>query len=117
MRKPSEAYIREQSLKNELEYISISGHIYEEVSKLRDFLYERVYWVKETGIEFKKIKNILHSIFNYILDNPNQYIPPYPEEDPLERRVIDFVAGMTDRYVMKLFKKITFPVQITEFLE
>jgi dGTPase len=106
-----------QSLKNKLEYISISDHIYEEVSRLRDFLYERVYWVKETGTEFRKIKNILHSIFHYILDNPNQYIPPYPKKDPLERRVMDFVAGMTDPYVMKLFKKITFPSQITEFLE
>jgi dGTPase len=107
----------EQSLKNKIEYISISAHIYEEVCKLRDFLYERVYWVKETGIEFRKIKNILHSIFHYILDNPTEYLPPYPEEDTLERRVMDFVAGMTDRYVMKLFKKITFPVQITGFLE
>jgi dGTPase len=107
----------EQSLKNDLQYISISGYIYEEVSKLRDFLYEKVYWVKETKDEFRKIKKILESVFEYILDNPEDYIPPYPDEDPPERRVIDFIAGMTDRYVMKLFEKITYPARITMFLE
>jgi dGTPase len=107
----------EQSLKNNLEYIHISDDIYEEICKLRDFLYERVYWVKESREEIEKIKKIMHSVFDYIMDNPDKYINPYPEGDSLERRAIDFVAGMTDRYMLRLFKEITFPANIAGFLE
>lgn len=99
----------EQSLKKNLEYIAISDDIYHAVCKLRDFLYQYVYGVKESEAEIAKIRNILFHIYDYILANAEDYIYPYPEEDAKERRVIDFIAGMTDRYVLKLFFEITTP--------
>lgn len=110
--------IIDESLKNHLEFISISKNIYEEIYKLRDFLYEKVYLVKESPVELKKIRNILHSVYQLIIENPGEYINPFPPEDTLERRAIDFIAGMTDRYAMNLFKRIAFPTRdITEFLD
>ncbi len=107
-----------ESLKNNLEYISLSKDIYEEIYKLRDFLYDKVYLVKESPGELKKIRNILNSVYQLIIENPGEYINPFPPGDPLERRAIDFIAGMTDRYAMKIFKRITFPINdITELLD
>jgi dGTPase len=107
-----------QSLKNNLEFISISEEIYAEIRKLRDFLYETVYLVKETREEIGKIRGILHSIYRHVMENPGDYVNPYPEEDSLERRAIDFIAGMTDRYVIKMFKRLTFPAgEITDLLD
>ena len=37
---------------------------------------------------------------------------PYPEKDSQERRIIDFIAGMTDRYALKLFKNIAIPTYL-----
>jgi len=101
-----------QSLENDLQYISISDEIYNEISILRDFLYEKVYMIKESGEEIEKIKNIILTVYHYILKKPEDYIYPYPEQDSIERRAIDFIAGMTDRYVMNLFKRITFPTTL-----
>lgn len=98
-----------QSLKSNLEYISISGHIYEELSHLRDFLFERVYFVKESEEEIERIRQILTTIYRHVQKDPEKYINPYPAEDPLERRIIDFIAGMTDRYALNLFKQFSFP--------
>ncbi len=110
--------IIDESLKNNLEFISISKDIYEEIYRLRDFLYEKVYLVKESPEELKKIKNILHSVYQLVIENPGEYINPFPQEDTLERRAIDFIAGMTDRYAMNIFKRITFPINdITELLD
>ena len=110
--------IIDESLKNNLEFISISKDIYEEICKLRDFLYEKVYLVKESPGELEKIRKILHSVYQLILEIPEEYINPFPAGDPLERRAIDFIAGMTDRYVMNIFKRITFPANdITELLD
>lgn len=98
-----------QTLEQNLEYISISENIYREISLLRDFLYDNVYYIKESTEEVKKIEKILLTVYDYIMEYPGDFIYPYPEDDPVERRVIDFIAGMTDRYVMNLFEKITFP--------
>ncbi|MCK4764273.1 MAG: deoxyguanosinetriphosphate triphosphohydrolase [Candidatus Aminicenantes bacterium] len=97
------------TLQDDLESISISGKIYSEITKLRDFLYERVYWVKESEEEKQKIKNILFTIYSFVKKNPGEFIYPFPEADPVERRIIDFIAGMTDRYSLDLFKSITLP--------
>lgn len=104
--------IIKQSLANGLEYIAISDNIYEELTNLRDFLYKSVYWVKETEEEVEKIRKILTIIYRHVQKQPETYINPYPEQDTVERRIIDFIAGMTDRYALNLFKEICFPKYI-----
>lgn len=99
----------EQSLKTDLEYISISDNIYEELSRLRDFLFERVYLIKETEEEIEKIRRILTVIYDYVKKKPGEYINPYPETDTVDRRIIDFIAGMTDRYALNLFEQFCLP--------
>jgi len=107
-----------ESLRCNLKYICISEEIYQEIYKLRDFLYDKVYMVKESKIEIEKIRKILYSVYQFISKNPKAYINPFPEADSLERRIIDFIAGMTDRYVMNLFKQITFPAgDLTHLLD
>lgn len=101
-----------QSLKKDLEYISISDDIYKELTNLRNFLYERVYWVKESKNEIEKIELILATIYSHVKKQPEKFIYPYPEEDTVDRRILDFIAGMTDRYAMNLFKHISFPSYI-----
>ncbi len=98
-----------QSLKNDLKYIAISDNIYEELSNLRDFLFERVYFVKESEEEIERIGQILTTIYHHVKKEPEKFIYPFPEEDSVKRRTIDFIAGMTDRYALNLFKRITFP--------
>ncbi len=98
-----------KSVEKDLAYISISDDVYEELSQLRDFLFQRVYGVKESDEEVDKIRRILTSIYNHVEKQPEAYINPYPESDPVGRRIIDFIAGMTDRYALNLFREISFP--------
>ena len=102
----------DQSLKNNLEFISISDEIYDEISGLRDFLFKTVYLVKESEEEIEKIRKIFSTIISHVRKDPGKYISPFPAEDSVDRRIMDFIAGMTDRYVMNLFKDITFPAFI-----
>ncbi|MCP5049098.1 MAG: deoxyguanosinetriphosphate triphosphohydrolase [bacterium] len=107
-----------QSLETGLEYIAISGDIYNEISALRDFLFERVYWVKDSEEEMEKIQTILTTIHKHINKDPERYINSFPQGDNVERRIIDFIAGMTDRYVLNLFRNLTLPSQeFTDLLD
>ncbi|RLE04866.1 MAG: deoxyguanosinetriphosphate triphosphohydrolase [Candidatus Aminicenantes bacterium] len=97
------------SLKVELARITLSSEIKEALGVLRDFLYERVYYNPAAKGELRKTEKILRDLFEYLYSHPDEYIKPYPEGDPLERRVADFIAGMTDRYALGLYERLFFP--------
>lgn len=98
------------TIKGEYEKIRMSEHIEEATYKLRDFLFERVYYNELIKSEFKKAKYILQSLYNYYLQNPQFLFGDLvPSEEELHRAVCDFIAGMTDRYALYTFEKIFMP--------
>jgi dGTPase len=98
-----------KTLENNLEFISVSDGVYNEVLKLRDFLFKRVYKSGVLEIERRKVNGMLHAIFSYVNLEPEKFINQYPEGDSINRRIIDFIAGMTDNYALNLFKLIALP--------
>ena len=99
----------EASLKAGLERIAMSDEIMKAVVELRDFLYERVYFDPSSREELRKTEKIIRDMFGYLMEHPEGYIKEYPAGDPLEKRVGDFIAGMTDRYALTLYERIFFP--------
>jgi dGTPase len=89
--------------------IRMSEEIREAVDGLRDFLYERVYFSDNSRREFKKTKKVLTDLFRYFCENPGDYVKTYPGGDSIEQRVGDIIAGMTDRYALRLYEKFFFP--------
>lgn len=90
----------------DLRCISMSAEVYGQLVLLRDFLYDRVYLCESSQSVREQIRIMLHTIHTHVLRNPDGFINPYPEADPPERRVIDFIAGMTDRYALKMYKRL-----------
>ncbi|MBN1274405.1 MAG: deoxyguanosinetriphosphate triphosphohydrolase [Candidatus Aminicenantes bacterium] len=97
------------SLDAELERIAMSPEIARALSELRDFLYENVYFNEESRSELEKTEKILKDLYEFLSVHPEGYIKPYPENDDIQKRVGDFIAGMTDHYAMRLYKEIFFP--------
>jgi dGTPase len=100
----------EETLKNNLEFINASRAVYAEILKLRKFLYENVYFRSERQVEKEKIREIIFAIHAGVSSDPQAYINAYPQDDPVEVRIIDFIAGMTDNYALTLSKKFISPV-------
>jgi dGTPase len=101
------------SLAHGLEKILMSREIMDAVIELRDFLYETVYYNPHSRGELEKTEKILADLYNYFLKYPGDYIKPYPAEDTLEKRVGDFIAGMTDRYALRLYERFFMPLSWT----
>lgn len=98
------------TLKVDYESIRMSSEIEENVYRLRDFLFERVYENEIVLKEFRKAKYILQSIYNYYVQNPSEIFgDSIPSEAEIHRAVCDFVAGMTDRYALYTFEKLFMP--------
>ncbi|MFN4196821.1 MAG: deoxyguanosinetriphosphate triphosphohydrolase [Caldimicrobium sp.] len=78
---------------------------FDALKKLRDFLYEKVYFSEKVRKEFNKAKKILFSLFDYYYNNfeKNEYLVKakeiFPQESK-ERLIADYLSGMTDRFVL-----------------
>jgi len=103
------ADVVEESLKVDLDKIAMSDKIMGAVIKLRDFLYEKVYFNPNARVEHQKAEKILTDLYHYVLENPEDYVKSYPQGDSLEKRAGDFIAGMTDRYALDLYEELFFP--------
>ena len=77
--------------------------------KLRKFLYERVYRAPQVREEFEKAYGVLESLFHYFCQHPEAIKGWSRKEDSVERRVVDYLSGMTDRYALELYKAIFLP--------
>lgn len=99
----------ETSLKNGLERIAMSQKIYQALIDLRDFLYEKVYFNSAAREDLNKTKKVIRELYEYLLKNPGDMVKEYPKGDSLERRVGDFIAGMTDSYALAMYEKIFLP--------
>ena len=80
------------------------------MDELRDFLFERVYVGSVAKREEDKAVGMIRRLFEYYLRHPEEMPEEFKRgEDTLEKRVIDYVAGMTDRYALRRYQELFLP--------
>jgi dGTPase len=79
------------------------------MSALREFMFERVYLGEQARREHAKIGLVVRTLFDHYCANPAG-IPASIPEGQLDRRVTDYLAGMTDRFCIRAFEALTVPV-------
>lgn len=94
--------------------IIMSDEIDHYTSRLRDFLFENVYYNKIAKSEEDKTTFIVEKIFEYYNKNfdslPEFYLKIYDDYNFSKSEVIkDYIAGMTDRFAMKVFEELYIP--------
>jgi dGTPase len=73
--------------------------------QLKEFLYARVYTAPPLAEEKERSAEKLADLFRFYLRSPDQLPPAYrarAETEPLHRVVCDYIAGMTDNYLLRL---------------
>jgi dGTPase len=66
--------------------------------RLREFMFDRVYLGPTARAEHAKIERVLRGLFDWYCAHPEE-LPL--GEFPVEERVIDYLAGMTDRFAIR----------------
>ena len=82
----------------------------EAMHTLRAFMFEHVYLRPEVESQRRRAKEIVRDLVSYYLEHLDQLPATYqhPEADDLTQ-VIDFVAGMTDRYAIRTHDELFRP--------
>jgi dGTPase len=88
--------------------ITQSAEIGGGMQRLRDFMFERVYLGPEARSEHERVKRTVRGLFDHYLEHPREVPEGTPGTD-LVQRVTDYLAGMTDRYCIAMFRRIALP--------
>jgi dGTPase len=90
--------------------IRMSEPILAAVVELRSFLFDTVYENSVATVEFRKASDILSGLWEKIRERPEEFLDRRTlDQEGLDAAVRDFVAGMTDRYAVRLFEQLFIP--------
>lgn len=98
--------------------ILMSPDIEEDMLTLRSFMFDTVYLNPTVKRESDRAAFVMGSIFEYYSNHPDR-LPqshlslyehsPEHKDDTTEQKIIDYIAGMTDRYVLHHFDDLFMP--------
>ena len=80
------------------------------MARLRKFMFERVYLGEAARREQQRVTHIVEALLEHYLAAPDTVpaIAPDARQDPVTRTV-DYLAGMTDRFCIREFERLTVP--------
>ena len=74
--------------------------------RLRKFMFQRVYLAPDAQRELPRVERMLRALFQHYAQEP----PPSQVPDATdEQRVVDYLAGMTDRFAVRAFSALSVP--------
>lgn len=91
--------------------ISMSPTVWDAMMELREFLFHNVYFSARAKAEEPKAYRVVQALFDYYLDNPDE-LPDDAcpsDESQLVWCVMDYIAGMTDRFAIRDYERLFVP--------
>lgn len=92
--------------------IKMNDEFYNAMMGLRKFMFENVYTSKDVKKEEEKSMGVVRTLYEYFKNNKDKMPKEYRDmlnENDISRVVCDYIAGMTDRYAIRLFKELFVP--------
>ena len=74
--------------------------------RLREFMFEQVYLGPEAQRQKPRIERMMRALFAHYVEHPP---PPLTRDASDEQRVVDWLAGMTDRFAIRSFEDLSLP--------
>ncbi|MGC2696246.1 MAG: deoxyguanosinetriphosphate triphosphohydrolase [Candidatus Angelobacter sp.] len=87
---------------------AFSPEVDEERRQIKEFLYRTVYFNPALERDKKQAEQVISEMFAFFIKSPRELPAAYQEKtrhEPLHRIVCDFIAGMTDRYVLEQHRR------------
>ncbi len=99
-------------IENSKDDIVMSKEMQESFDVLKAFMFETVYKSEIAKLEEPKAIHIVNELFKYFTLNSDKMSSEYKllrDEWGVERAVIDYVSGMSDRYAIEVFNELFVP--------
>jgi dGTPase len=99
-----------ETLAGGLSEIRMTDRVLHAVLDLRSYLFDAVYENTIATAEFRKATDILSGLWEKVRERPEEFLDRRTiDEEGLDIATCDFIAGMTDRYAIRLFEQLFIP--------
>jgi dGTPase len=90
--------------------VRLSVEVAAAADELREYLFANVYLWEERLAEAERARRVIEFLWERFMDHPDEIAASEftRPEDPLARRVADYVAGMTDLFAMAAAERLGF---------
>ncbi|HZP27066.1 MAG TPA: deoxyguanosinetriphosphate triphosphohydrolase, partial [Dehalococcoidia bacterium] len=89
--------------------IKLSPRILEATNTLREFMFERVYLWEGRQRESERAKRVVRFLYEYYVNHPQEIQSDFAlENDPVWRRALDYIGGMTDVFALRRAEELGF---------
>ena len=97
----------EEASQRTLPVITMNPEVRQAMILLREFMFQQVYLPLSRTPEAEAAREIVQTLCQHFATNPEEVPPPYfgRGETP-ERAAVDFLAGMTDQYAIRLAESL-----------
>lgn len=88
--------------------VGMSRRMAAENKLIKEFLYAKLYFHPKVRAERKLIVKNVEGLFLYFINHPRSLPASYSaqtEQEPIHRVVCDYIAGMTDHYLLEQYRK------------
>jgi dGTPase len=89
--------------------IALSPEVFEAVMALRQWMFEHVYLSETQSVQTAQIRRVVSGLYEFYLAQPEKMSSSLAEEASVERRVLDYIAGMTDRFAIAMYQQHLLP--------
>ncbi|MCL4846505.1 MAG: deoxyguanosinetriphosphate triphosphohydrolase [Acidobacteria bacterium] len=104
-----------ETLAGGLTEVRMSAEVLDATVALRGFLFEAVYENDIATAEFAKAEGILGGLWDKVRAQPDEFLDARTlEAEGLDAAARDFVAGMTDRFAVRLYERLFIPTPWVE---
>jgi dGTPase len=88
--------------------IGMSPEVLEATDTLRKFLFERVYDIRSAQEESERAREVVRLLYQFFKEHEEKMPPEYQlSSEETERRVVDYIAGMTDQYALRVAEELS----------
>jgi len=88
--------------------IGMSPQVLEATYTLREFLFDRVYNLRSAEREAEKAREVVRLLYHHFNKHQDKLPPEYSFcSDEVERKVVDYIAGMTDQYALRVAEELS----------
>jgi dGTPase len=76
--------------------------------RLRTFMFQNVYLGEAARQQHARIDRVLSGLFDWFCEHPEELPAPVEGSSPADR-VVDYIAGMTDRFALRAYEQLFLP--------
>jgi dGTPase len=89
--------------------IALSPEIWEAMMALRQWMFDNIYLAPQRMEQTDNVRRMLSALYAFYFRHPEALSENLPAGDSLDRRVLDYISGMTDRFAIEAYKNFLLP--------